>query len=128
MVIGILQFELIIHGSESLKDKRRIVQSVKDRLHRSHMVSVAEVGSHDVLNLALMGLACVGTDGARVGEMLDHVCEKLRGLTGAELGECSRQVVSTRDLPVSGEYGGIDETALADEMLRHFGKGEDAAP
>lgn len=128
MVIGILQFELIIHGSESLKDKRRIVQSVKDRLHRSHMVSVAEVGSHDVLNLALMGLACVGADGARVGEMLDHVCEKLRGLVGAELGECSRQVVSTRDLPTSGEYGGIDETALADEMLRHFGKGEDAAP
>src|ERR1041384_8063343 len=65
MVIGLLQFELVIHGSESLKDKRRVVRSVKDRLHREHMVAVAEVASQEVLNLAVLGLACVGSDGAR---------------------------------------------------------------
>jgi uncharacterized protein YlxP (DUF503 family) len=123
MVIGILQFELIVHGSESLKDKRRVVNSVKDRLHREHLVSVAEVAGHDLLNAAVMGLACVGTDGARVGEVLDHITEKLRGLGDAELGSVSRQIVSAADLAASGEHGGIDESALADEMLRHFDKG-----
>jgi uncharacterized protein YlxP (DUF503 family) len=125
MVIGILQFELVIHGSESLKDKRRVVRSVKDRLHREHMVSVAEVASHDVLNLAVMGLACVGSDGGRVGEILDHVTEKLRGLGDAELGSVSRQILSTDDLPTTGEHGGIDEPALADELLRHFDEDEE---
>ena len=44
MVVGILQFELLVPGATSLKDKRRVVKSVKDRLHREHLVSVAEVG------------------------------------------------------------------------------------
>ena len=43
MKIAVLQFDLSIHDAESLKDKRRIVQSLKDRLHRDHLVSIAEV-------------------------------------------------------------------------------------
>ena len=43
MVVGILQIEVSIDGSTSLKDKRRVVSSLKDRLHREHQVSVAEV-------------------------------------------------------------------------------------
>ena len=120
MVIGILQFELVIHDSASLKDKRRVVRSVKDRLHREHMVAVAEVASQDVLNLAVLGLACVGSEGGRVGEVLDRITEKLRALGDAELGAVSRQILSTGDLPTTGEHAGIDEPALADEVLRHF--------
>ncbi|MEX2219124.1 MAG: DUF503 domain-containing protein [Phycisphaerales bacterium] len=123
MVIGLLQFELVIHGSESLKDKRRVVRSVKDRLHRQHRVAVAEVASQDVLNLAVLGLACVGSDGGRVGEVLDAVTAKLRALGDAELGAVSRQVITTGDLPPTGEHAGIDEPALADELLRHFDRG-----
>lgn len=93
MVIGILQFELVIRGSESLKDKRSVVRSVKDRLHREHMVSVAEVGALDNWSLAIMGLACVGTEGARVGEVLDHIINKLQGLTVAELGSTDRRLI-----------------------------------
>ncbi len=40
--VGILQFELLIRQRRSLKDKRRVVRSVRDRLHREHLVSVAE--------------------------------------------------------------------------------------
>jgi uncharacterized protein len=120
MVIGLLQFELVIHGSESLKDKRRVVRSVKDRLHREHMVAVAEVASQEVLNLAVMGLACVGSDGARLGEVLDRITGKLRALGDAELGSVSRQILGAHDLETSGEHGGIDEAALADEMLKRF--------
>ena len=54
MIIGVLQFELLMRGNESLKDKRRIVKSLKDRLHRSHMVSVAEIGALDERNVALL--------------------------------------------------------------------------
>ncbi len=120
MVIGLLQFELIVHGSESLKDKRRVVHSVKDRLHREHMAAVAEVGALESRTTAVMGLACVGRDGAWVGEMLDHIVEKLRALGGAELGASTRQIVSFGDIAVTGEHGGIDEPALAEEMLKRF--------
>jgi uncharacterized protein len=115
MVIGILQFELLIPGSASLKDKRRVTKSVKDRLHRSHMVSVAEVGSLDMLNHALMGLVCVGSDGGRVGKVLDRCVLELRSLTDAELGDCSRQFIAAE------AEGGVaeepDAEGLAGEML-----------
>ncbi len=93
MVVGILQFELLIREPESLKDKRRVVLSVKDRLHREHQASVAEVDAHDTLNLAVMALAVVGRDGRRVGEVLDQVTAKLRGLHGAELGDIRREIL-----------------------------------
>jgi uncharacterized protein YlxP (DUF503 family) len=93
MVIGILQFELLIHDAESLKDKRRVVNSVKDRLHREHMVAVAEVAAQDALGVAVLGLACVAPDGKRAAEVLDHVSAKLRMLTGAELGDCRREIL-----------------------------------
>jgi uncharacterized protein len=80
MVVGILQFELIVRGAESLKDKRRVVRSVKDRLHREHQVSVAEVASQDTLTLAVIGLAAVGTDGKRIADVLDRITAKLRSL------------------------------------------------
>lgn len=121
MVIGVLQFELLIHGAESLKDKRRVVRSVKDRLHREHMVSVAEVGTLDSLSTATMALACVGTDGARAGEVLDRVSAKLRSLTEAELGETSRQILHGHDLPAGKPDG--DERELARELLEHFERG-----
>lgn len=119
MVIGVLQFELLIHASASLKDKRRVVRSVKDRLHREHMVSVAEVGLLDRMDVASMALACVGTDGRRVGEVLDHVAEKLRALGDAELGEMSRTIFSGRDLPEPAERP-EDDAAIAREVLDLF--------
>jgi len=94
MVVGILQFELHIPDSMSLKDKRRVVRSVKDRLHNEHMVSIAEVAEQETINLAVMGLSCVGVDGKVVGSVLDHVSEKLRSWKGAELGETSREILT----------------------------------
>jgi uncharacterized protein YlxP (DUF503 family) len=93
MVLGILQFDLVIPGSESLKDKRRVVRSLKDRLHREHMVSIAEVGLQDTLNVARLGLALVGNEGAHIGQTLDKIVTKLTTLPEAQLGGMSRQVV-----------------------------------
>lgn len=127
MVIGILQFELLIHGSESLKDKRRVVRSVKDRLHREHMVSVAEIDALDNLGLAVMALACVGRDGARVGEVLDHASEKLRALTEAELGSTRRDLIHGAALPEQPDQPEPDRASLDAELLSYFDD-EDRGP
>ena|SRR5258705_9377646 len=99
MKIGILQFELLIHGSRSLKDKRRVVRSVKDRLHRRHMVSVAEVGALEIWNVAVLGLACVSRDAGYLDAMLDRITSELRARTDAELGEVSREILDGDQLP-----------------------------
>jgi len=119
VVVGILQFELLIHDPESLKDKRRVLRSVKDRLHREHLVSVAEVASQDQLDLAVVGLALVGTDGKQVGQVLDRILDKLRHLREAELGDSTREIIQGVErndrLP---DLEGTD--ALNTEMLAAF--------
>lgn len=93
MVLAILQFDLHVRGSESLKDKRRVVNSVKDRLHHEHMVSVAEVGALESLTLARMGLALVSNDVKYAAQVLDRIMTKLRALHDAELGEARREIL-----------------------------------
>ncbi len=132
MILAILQFDLLIPTGPhaSLKDKRRVVKSIKDRLHREHMVSVAEVAHQDTLNLARLALVFVGSDGRRAGEILDSITSKLRSLAGhagAQLGDTSRQIIHASQLEGlaeadsgdTGEAGQVDED-LAREMLRRF--------
>lgn len=125
MVIGILQFELRIPGAESLKDKRRVVRSLKDRLHREHQVSVAEVGLLDRAGAARMALALVGSDGRHVGQVLDRITARLHALHDAELGDCAREILhdprgdaadDTAACEPSCEAAG--DPTLAAEMLR----------
>jgi uncharacterized protein YlxP (DUF503 family) len=118
MVIGILQFELLIHGAESLKDKRRVLLSVKDKLHREHQVSVAEVALQDRMDVARLGLALVGTDGKYVGQVLDRITAKLRALTDAELGDVTREVLhDPQGDPEAPGAKPADDAQLAEEML-----------
>lgn len=126
MVVGILQFELIIHDPESLKDKRRVVRSVKDRLHREHQVSVAEVACQERLDLAVLGVALVGSDGRHVGQVLDHVLEKVRGVRDAELGRSTREILQGVERDADEPETPGDE--LTAEMLAMFeDKSEDSA-
>lgn len=105
MKIGILQFEMRIPTAQSLKDKRRVVKSIKDRLHREHMVSVAEVGGLEVWNNALMGLVAVSSDGRYLHNLLDRIVGKLSAWPDSELGDFSIDVVGAEnlDVPAGGE-------------------------
>ena len=124
MVVGILQFELLIHGAESLKDKRRVISSVKERLHREHQVSVAEVARQDIWTSAVLGLALVSTDGKRAAQVLDGITLKLRGLHDAELGEVTRQIIHGTAIEESASQDDGPDEELTREMIR---RGEEGA-
>jgi uncharacterized protein YlxP (DUF503 family) len=98
MFIALLQFEIEVPGAESLKDKRRVVQSVKDKFHRDHQCSVAEVGSLDNPALADMAIAFVGADRKHLRSVLDVIEHKLTTLPEGRLVACERQILSTQDI------------------------------
>ena len=62
MVVGVLQLELSVGDAMSLKDKRRVVKSLKDRIAHAHNVSIAEVGALDEHRRAILGLAMVANE------------------------------------------------------------------
>lgn len=120
MVIGVMQFELLIPQASSLKDKRRVVRSLKDRLHREHLVAVAEVGALDKLNVAVMAAAAVSAEGDRVGKTLDAIDAKLRALRDAELGATARRVFDAEAMVPSPTLADTDE--LRRELLGYMGE------
>jgi uncharacterized protein YlxP (DUF503 family) len=62
MVVGVIDWELEIHGCQSLKEKRSVLKSLKDRLHNRLNVSVAETGHQDVWQRAELTACVVSTE------------------------------------------------------------------
>lgn len=77
MVIGLLRVELRIGDSQSLKEKRQALKSLKDRLRQAFNVSISETDDHDLWQRAELGIACVGTDSAGVNRVLSLVVEAI---------------------------------------------------
>lgn len=73
MIVGVCRLTISIAGSYSLKDKRRVVKSLIERVRRRYNVAVAEVEAHEVWNTAVIGVCCVSTGSAHAQEILDHV-------------------------------------------------------
>ncbi len=94
MILGILQVELSIDGSQSLKDKRRVVASLKDRLHREHMVSVAEVDRQDDCTIAVLGIALAASSVPGCQSTLDQVLGKIRANRDSVLVDHSMEILT----------------------------------
>ena len=76
MVVAVRSWELALSGCQSLKDKRRIVKSLKDRLHRQFNVSAAEVDHQDAWQRAALACGVVTTDRRHAEEVLGS-CDRL---------------------------------------------------
>ena len=57
MVVLVCEVQLYLPDSRSLKHKRQVVKSIKDRLHNRFNISVAEVEDNDLWQRATLGLA-----------------------------------------------------------------------
>ena len=73
MIVGILEIELLIQESASLKDKRFVLKSIKDRLKNKFNVAVAEVDYQDKWQRAKLGLATVGSESGHVEEVMQKI-------------------------------------------------------
>ncbi len=62
MLVGTLQVEFLIPASDSLKAKRMVLNSLKQRLQNKFNVSVAEVDHNDLLQRAVIGVAMVANE------------------------------------------------------------------
>ena len=73
MVIGVRSWELHLPGAHSLKEKRSVIKSIKDRMHNEFNVSVAETGRHDVWQTAELTACVVASDRRHADSVLQSV-------------------------------------------------------
>ncbi|MEI8013719.1 MAG: DUF503 domain-containing protein [Nitrospirota bacterium] len=85
IIVGLCTVELFIPESQSLKDKRRVLLSLKDRLRERFNLSVAEVDGQDLWQKAVLGLACVANEGRHVNQVCDQALNLIRGIPTVEI-------------------------------------------
>ena len=92
MIVGVLTLDFAIFDAQSLKDKRRVVQSVKQRLQNTFNVSVAEVAYADAPKHCRLAVAMVSTEARPLHAQLDKIVEVVRRCGGLTLLEYEREL------------------------------------
>jgi len=85
MVVAALCVSLRMDGCENLKDKRRILRSLFEKLRRSFGLAVAEVGDQDLWNVAEIGVSCVSNNVAHAESQLQHALDMIDSRTDVSI-------------------------------------------
>ncbi len=83
--VGVLTLEVRLENSHSLKDKRQVVQGLKDRLRRKFNVAVAEIDFQDLWQRALVAAVTVSGDAEQAAKLLHAVEREAEALLGGDL-------------------------------------------
>jgi uncharacterized protein YlxP (DUF503 family) len=85
MPIGLLTLEIHLPESHSLKDKRQVLRSLKDRLRGKFNVAVAELDGQDSWQRAVVGVVSLSNNTGHLEQSLRTVLEECDDLLGRDL-------------------------------------------
>src|SRR5438046_9149324 len=85
MPVGLLTLELHIPDAQSLKDKRQVLRSLKDKLRRDFNVGVAEMEHQDTWKRSVVGIVTISDEEKHLREVLQKVLAEVHSLLGSFL-------------------------------------------
>jgi hypothetical protein len=85
MPIGCLTLEIHLPESRSLKDKRHVIQSLKDRLRHRFNVAVAELDHQDLWQRSVVGIVAISADAGYLEQSLRAALEESERMLGRNL-------------------------------------------
>jgi len=85
MILGLLTVETHLPSAHSLKDKRRILRKVIDRIRHRHNVSIAEIGNNDIWQRASLAISMVSNDAAFVNSALSKIVNEIERTLEGEI-------------------------------------------
>ena len=94
MVVGLGIITFRLHDCRSLKGKRKIVKSIINQLRNTFNVSVAEVGSNDVYQRAVIGFALVGNNRMVINSKIDKIFNLADELGLAEIIDNEMEIIN----------------------------------
>ena len=89
MVVGVMTWELHLEGCRSLKDKRHVLKSLKDRLHNRFNVSAAETAHQDLWQRAELTACVVSNERGHAESVLREADRLVDGASGARIVDTS---------------------------------------
>ncbi len=93
MFLCVSRIELHLPNGASLKGKRQVLKSLKDRIKHRFNVSIAEIEDQDLWQKAVLGVACVGNEQFHVRQIVEQVISMIRGTPAVEVLHCDIDVM-----------------------------------
>lgn len=94
MVVGIAKLEFFLPENGSLKEKRRILNAIKEKTFQKFRIPVSEVGFQDLWQRAEIGFCVPGSDRRLVSELLEKITDFVEGM---DLGQVTQKTVEVID-------------------------------
>ena len=94
MNVGVCRIKLRLPENLSLKGKRRVLKSITTRVKNRFNVSIAEVDSNDLWQLATLGISCVSNSSRQTDEVLSKVVDFVtEGRFEVEILDCEVEIL-----------------------------------
>ena len=85
--IAVLLVSLYIPSSQSLKDKRMVIKSLKDKVRSRFNVSISELDQEDKWQTATVGISMIGNDKRYLDSCLKNILSYIESMNGAEISD-----------------------------------------
>ena len=85
MPIGLLTLEIHIPDARSLKDKRQVLRSLKDRLRAHYNVAIAELEHQELWQRSRVGVVSISGDSKYLEESLEAIAAESERILGRDL-------------------------------------------
>lgn len=85
MIVGILEIFIRIDASHSLKDKRMVLKSLKDRLRNNFNIAISEVGEQDKWQVSHLCIVSVNSDKQYLNSVLSKIINFISNFSGIEV-------------------------------------------
>jgi len=95
MIIGVLTLEFRLHGNGSLKGKRQVAQSLKQKLRNTFNVAVSEVDAQDAHQKLVLAVVTVSGETTKVESRLSKALAMVEAISPAELVRADTEVFSS---------------------------------
>lgn len=95
MIIGVLTLDFRLHGNDSLKGKRKIALSLKQKLRNKFNVSVAEIEAQDSHERLVLAVVTVANQTSEVESRMAKSLAMVEAISPAELVNCETEVFSS---------------------------------
>ena len=85
MFVGIIEIQIRIYGSNSLKDKRRVIKSIIDKIKNRFNVSCSDISNNNLWNRAGIGIALVSNDKSFVNKQINLIFDYVKQFYDIEI-------------------------------------------
>lgn len=94
MVVGFGILKFRIYECRSLKEKRRVVKPIVEKLRKKFQISVAETGDHNSYKVTEIGFSLTGSDRRVVNSMIDKIIQSVEFMEMTDLIETDFEIIN----------------------------------